>query len=67
MGKMGKAKITANSKGEQFTKITFKPDLAKFHMEEMDDDFEALVKRRVYDMAGKLAFLRYSGIFLADS
>jgi len=57
MGKMGKAKITANSKGEQFTKITFKPDLAKFHMEEMDDDFEALVKRRVYDMAGKLGLL----------
>lgn len=52
MSKMGKAKITSNSRGEQFTKVTFKPDLSKFQMEEMDDDFEALVKRRVYDMAG---------------
>lgn len=52
MGKMGKAKITPNPKGEEFTKITFKPDLAKFQMEEMDDDFEAIIKRRVYDIAG---------------
>ncbi|PLB34944.1 DNA topoisomerase 2 [Aspergillus candidus] len=52
MTKMGKAKITDASKGEDYTKVTFKPDYAKFGMDGMDDDFEALVKRRVYDLAG---------------
>ncbi|KAJ5814553.1 DNA topoisomerase II eukaryotic-type [Penicillium riverlandense] len=51
MSKMGKAKIT-DAKGDDYTKVTFKPDYAKFGMEGMDDDFEALVKRRVYDLAG---------------
>ncbi|KAK4943545.1 DNA topoisomerase 2 [Elasticomyces elasticus] len=51
MSEMGKAKIT-DSKGEDYTKITFKPDFAKFGMEAMDDDLEALFKRRVYDLAG---------------
>lgn len=51
MSKMGQADITAN-KGDDFTKITFFPDFAKFGMTGMDDDFEALVKRRVYDLAG---------------
>ncbi|KAL1981976.1 hypothetical protein VTN96DRAFT_1942 [Rasamsonia emersonii] len=51
MSKMGKAKIT-ECKGEDYTKVTFKPDYAKFGMTGMDDDFEALVKRRVYDLAG---------------
>ena len=51
MSKMGKAKITAG-KGDDYTKVTFKPDYAKFGMNGMDDDFEALVKRRVYDLAG---------------
>lgn len=51
MTKMGKAKIT-DAKGDDYTKVTFKPDFAKFGMEGIDDDFEALVKRRVYDLAG---------------
>jgi DNA topoisomerase-2 len=51
MSKMGAAKIT-DQKGDDFTKITFNPDFAKFGMDGMDDDFEALVKRRVYDLAG---------------
>lgn len=45
------AKITDYS-GEDYTKVTFKPDFAKFKMTSFDDDFEALAKRRVYDMAG---------------
>lgn len=53
MGKMGKAKITAN-KSDDFTKVTFKPDFARFNMDGFDNDFEALVKRRVYDMAGTM-------------
>lgn len=51
MSKMGSAKITPH-KGDDYTKITFTPDLSKFGMDEMDKDFEGLVKRRVYDMAG---------------
>ena len=51
MSKMGKASITSN-KGDDYTKITFTPDFTKFKMDGMDDDFEALVKRRVYDLAG---------------
>lgn len=51
MSVMEKARID-KVKGDDYTKITFKPDFKKFGMDEMDDDFEALVKRRVYDMAG---------------
>ncbi|OLL26098.1 DNA topoisomerase 2 [Neolecta irregularis DAH-3] len=47
-----KPKISENKKGEEYTKITFKPDLAKFDMEVMDDDIEGVIKRRVYDIAG---------------
>ncbi|KAI4196820.1 MAG: hypothetical protein LQ350_006333 [Teloschistes chrysophthalmus] len=52
MAKMGKASITSNNKGDDFTKVTFTPDFKYFKMSGMDDDFEALVKRRVYDLAG---------------
>ncbi|GAB7337928.1 hypothetical protein MBLNU457_4312t1 [Dothideomycetes sp. NU457] len=58
-----KAKITAH-KGDDFTRVTFKPDFAKFGMEQMDDDFEALVKRRVYDMAGTCGGVK---VFLNDT
>ena len=51
MSHPGKASIT-DQKGDDFTKVTFRPDWKKFNMEAMDEDFEALVKRRVYDMAG---------------
>ncbi|KAG8904381.1 DNA topoisomerase 2, partial [Tulasnella sp. 403] len=52
MGTKGAPKITKNSKNEEFTHITFKPDLARFGMETIDKDTEALLKKRVYDMAG---------------
>ncbi|MCJ1320355.1 DNA topoisomerase 2 [Xylographa vitiligo] len=51
MTKMGPAAINEN-KGEDYTKITFTPDFRKFKMDGMDDDIEALMKRRVYDLAG---------------
>lgn len=51
MSHMGKASIVAN-KSDDYTKITFTPDFSKFKMDGIDDDFEALVKRRVYDLAG---------------
>ncbi|KAL9078962.1 MAG: hypothetical protein Q9157_002146 [Trypethelium eluteriae] len=51
MGNMHKASITS-AKGDDYTKVAFTPDFSKFGMSGMDDDFEALVKRRVYDLAG---------------
>lgn len=40
--------------GEEYTKITFKPDLRRFNMTELDDDIVSLLKKRVYDMCGTL-------------
>ena len=37
--------------GEESTKITFSPDLAKFGLEKIDDDHVALFSRRAYDAA----------------
>lgn len=42
-------KITTCS-AKPYTKITFKPDLSKFSMTELDDDIISLMKRRVYDL-----------------
>lgn len=56
MSNAGKPKITENPKGEEWTKITFKPDFDRFGMPDgIDDDTEALLMKRVYDMAGTLA------------
>ncbi|KAI9313726.1 DNA topoisomerase [Dichotomocladium elegans] len=52
MSEKGKPKVSANPRSEEYTRITFKPDLAKFNMTELDEDFEALIKKRVYDLAG---------------
>ncbi|VDM46417.1 unnamed protein product [Toxocara canis] len=46
------------SKGEDFTKVTFKPDLAKFKMTELDDDIIALMSRRAFDVAGSTRGVR---------
>lgn len=51
MSQKTKPKIT-NANKEDFTRITFKPDLAKFGMETIDEDLESLLKKRVYDLAG---------------
>ncbi|MFH4983849.1 hypothetical protein AB6A40_010558, partial [Gnathostoma spinigerum] len=47
-----KEPFIAKSKGEDFTRVTFRPDLAKFKMTELDDDIIALMSRRAYDVAG---------------
>ncbi|KAF9242373.1 DNA topoisomerase [Melanogaster broomeanus] len=52
MSKCGSAKITKNSKGEEYTRVTFRPDLKRFGMERIDEDTVSLLKKRVYDMAG---------------
>uniref|UniRef100_A0A1I8ERD3 DNA topoisomerase 2 n=1 Tax=Wuchereria bancrofti TaxID=6293 RepID=A0A1I8ERD3_WUCBA len=44
--------FVSKSSGEDFTRITFKPDLAKFRMTELDDDIISLISRRAYDVAG---------------
>lgn len=46
------AKITASTLKGDFTKITFKPDLARFGMHTLEPDLVALLSKRVYDMAG---------------
>lgn len=52
MHEKDKPKITKNSRKEEYTCITFKPDLSLFHMDSIDADTEALLMKRVYDMAG---------------
>ncbi|KAG0015996.1 DNA topoisomerase 2 [Entomortierella chlamydospora] len=52
MSVTGKPKISPMKKGEEFTRISFKPDFARFNMECIDADLEALLKKRTYDMAG---------------
>lgn len=53
MSKKEKPKITKNAGGKQeYTSITFKPDLPRFKMDSISADMEALMMKRVYDMAG---------------
>ena len=39
------------SSGSDYTCITFKPDLNRFKMDNMDPDIVALLSKRVYDIA----------------
>jgi DNA topoisomerase-2 len=52
MSKKSEPSITSNSRKEEYTRISFQPDLEKFGMAAIDDDTEALLKKRVYDLAG---------------
>ena len=54
MGKCGKASITSNGRGDEFTRVSFTPDLKRFGMERIDEDTVSLLKKRVYDMAGTI-------------
>ena len=63
MSKCGTAKITKNGRGEEYTKVTFRPDLKRFGMERIDEDTLSLLKRRVYDMAGTVRDVK---VFLND-
>lgn len=51
MSERTKPKVTS-SKHKSCTCITFTPDLKKFGLEQLTDDIVALLKRRVYDIAG---------------
>ncbi|KAH7157802.1 DNA topoisomerase II [Dactylonectria estremocensis] len=51
MTTMGKPQVS-DSKTANFTRITFKPDIAKFDMPAgIDNDMECILYRRVYDLA----------------
>ena len=50
MGVAGKA--TINTSKQDYTKVIFKPDLAKFKMTHLNRDTVALMTRRAYDIAG---------------
>ncbi|XP_072431341.1 DNA topoisomerase 2-beta isoform X2 [Chiloscyllium punctatum] len=51
MNKSSDAKIKYFD-GDDYTCITFQPDLSKFKMEKLDKDIVALMTRRAYDVAG---------------
>ena len=54
MSVIGQPKITPfdGDEGEDFTCVTFEPDLKKFKMTNLDDDTVGLLSKRVYDLAG---------------
>ncbi|KAL8262386.1 hypothetical protein R6Q59_023735 [Mikania micrantha] len=54
MGKKSEPTITKSKTGENWTMVSFKPDLAKFGMECLEEDVVALMKKRVIDLAGCL-------------
>ncbi|KFQ28076.1 DNA topoisomerase 2-alpha, partial [Merops nubicus] len=51
MGKAGEMKLKYFD-GEDYTCVTFQPDLSKFKMKVLDKDIVALMSRRAYDIAG---------------
>ncbi|KAM6312297.1 DNA topoisomerase 2-alpha [Podargus strigoides] len=51
MGKAGEMKLKYFD-GEDYTCVTFQPDLSKFKMTTLDKDIVALMSRRAYDIAG---------------
>uniref|UniRef100_A0A0E0MI87 DNA topoisomerase (ATP-hydrolyzing) n=1 Tax=Oryza punctata TaxID=4537 RepID=A0A0E0MI87_ORYPU len=55
MGRKLEPEISDCKKGENWTRITFKPDLAKFSLTRLDqDDVVAVMRKRVFDVAAML-------------
>lgn len=50
MGKAEDVKIKESSE-QDYTKVTFSPDLSKFKMEKLDKDIVDLMSRRAFDVA----------------
>ena len=46
---------SAEKKSGDYVKVTFRPDLEKFNMRELDDDAVGLISKRAYDIAGSMA------------
>ncbi|XP_065605161.1 DNA topoisomerase 2-alpha [Cyrtonyx montezumae] len=57
MGKAGEMKLK-HFDGEDYTCVTFQPDLSKFKMTILDKDIVALMSRRAYDIAGSTKDVR---------
>ena len=43
--------VTPSTASDDYTCITFYPDLSKFKMDRLDEDIVALLSKRVYDIA----------------
>ncbi|KAK7839210.1 dna topoisomerase 2 [Quercus suber] len=54
MGTKSEPVISKCKESENWSKVSFKPDLAKFNMTYLEDDVVALMKKRVFDLAGCL-------------
>ena len=52
MGERAEPVLGPNRSKQDFTCITFVPDLAKFSMTHLEADTVALMTKRVYDLAG---------------
>lgn len=52
MNKVEEPQFSKNATGKSYTMIKFRPDLARFGMENFNDDIIDVLRRRVYDMAG---------------
>ncbi|XP_043264993.1 DNA topoisomerase 2 isoform X1 [Colletes gigas] len=50
MGLASEPRVKTSS-GEDFTRVIFSPDLAKFKMQSLDDDIVAIMSRRAFDVA----------------
>lgn len=48
----GSPKIASCKAKDNWTCVTFKPDLSKFGMSDLEEDTVALMTKRVYDLAG---------------
>ncbi|KAH9611986.1 hypothetical protein KSS87_007148 [Heliosperma pusillum] len=55
MSNKGNPVTTKCKASDNWTKVSFKPDLAKFNMTHLEDDVVALMKKRVVDLAGCLS------------
>ena len=62
MSKANDPKIKEAS-GEDFTRVTFYPDLAKFNMDRLDSDTVALLSRRAYDIAASTRGVKVNLIY----
>lgn len=52
--------ITSYKKGPSYTKVSFKPDLRRFGMEELDADIVGVMRRRVFDINGSVRDINVS-------
>ena len=66
MSKANDPKIKEAS-GEDFTRVTFYPDLAKFNMDRLDNDTVALLSRRAYDIAASTRGVKVNLIYKSSS